>query len=68
MKWIMAGNRGMIYVRVMRAPSAVLYADDFEFEFGRSYVLRESAEDRAVIVTSGRGVHEALAAAARVPV
>ncbi|MCU1330131.1 MAG: Transketolase domain protein, partial [Bryobacterales bacterium] len=64
MTWIMAGNRGMLYVRVMRAPSAVIYADGFEFEFGRAYVLRESPEDRAVIVTSGRAVHEALAAAA----
>jgi transketolase C-terminal domain/subunit len=64
MKWIMAGNRGMLYVRVMRAPSAVIYADNFEFEFGRAYVLRETADDKAVIVTSGRAVHEALAAAA----
>ena len=38
MKWIMAGNRGMVYARVMRAPSAVLYDDTFEFEFGQAYV------------------------------
>jgi transketolase C-terminal domain/subunit len=63
MKWIMAGNRGLVYARVMRAPSAVIYGDDFEFAFGRAYTLRESAEDTAVIVTNGRGVHEALAAA-----
>jgi transketolase len=63
MKWIMAGNRGMVYARVMRAPSPVIYGEDFEFEWGRAYVLRESAEDAAVIVSSGRGVHEALAAA-----
>ena len=62
MKWIMAGNRGMVYVRVMRAPSGVIYGDDFEFEFGRSWVVRGSLEDQAVIVSSGRGVHEALAA------
>ncbi len=62
MKWIMAGNRGMLYVRVMRAPSPVLYGDDFEFEFGRSWVLRSSPEDKVVIVSSGRGAHEALAA------
>ena len=63
MQWIMAGNRGLLYVRVMRTGSAVLYPSSFEFEFGKAYVLRESAEDRAVIVSSGRGVHEALAAA-----
>ncbi len=62
-QWIMAGNQGLVYVRIMRAGSAVLYPSSFEFEFGKAYVLRESAEDRAVIVSSGRGVHEALAAA-----
>jgi transketolase C-terminal domain/subunit len=64
MKWIVAGNRGLVYVRVMRAGSAVLYDEGFEFEFGKSYVLRRSPEDSAVIISSGRGVHEALAASA----
>ena len=63
MKWIMAGNRGMVYARIMRAPSAVIYDDAFEFEYGRSWTLRESADDRAVIISSGRSVHEALKAA-----
>jgi transketolase len=63
MKWIMRGNRGLLYVRVMRTPSPVLYDSDYEFEFGRGYVLQQSADDRAVIVGSGRSVHEALAAA-----
>src|SRR5579862_5349428 len=34
MKWIMAGNRGLVYVRVMRAPSRVLYGPDYTFDFG----------------------------------
>jgi transketolase len=63
MKWTMAGNRGLLYVRVMRTPSAVLYGSDYTFELHKGCVLRESARDRAVIVSSGRGVHEALAAA-----
>ena len=63
MQWIMEGNRGLVYVRVMRAPSAVLYGQDYRFEFGKATALRESADDKAVIVSSGRGVHEALAAA-----
>lgn len=62
MRWIMAGNRGLLYVRVMRTPSAVLYGDDYEFEFGKGKVLRQSAGDRATIISSGRGVHEALCA------
>jgi transketolase len=63
MKWIMEGNRGLMYVRIMRAGSAVLYPPSYEFEFGKASILRESAEDQAVIVSSGRGVHEALTAA-----
>jgi len=67
MKWIMDGNRGLVYVRVMRTSSAVLYGSDYVFEFGKGKVLRESAGDRAVVVSSGRGVHEALAAAEKCP-
>jgi transketolase len=63
MKWIMAGNRGLVYVRVMRTSSPVIYGEDFEFEFGKGWILRESPDDAAVILSSGRGVHEALAAA-----
>ncbi len=65
MKWIMEGNRGMNYVRVMRTGSAVLYGADYSFEFGKGYILKESPQDSAVLVSSGRGVHEALAAATK---
>jgi transketolase C-terminal domain/subunit len=50
-------------MRIMRAPSGVIYDHDVVFEFGKGYVLRESSQDKAVIISSGRGVHEALAAA-----
>ena len=63
MKWVMAGNRGLLYVRVMRTPSAVLYDADYEFEFGKGAYVHGTAADDAFIVSSGRGVHEALAAA-----
>ncbi len=63
MKWVMAGNRGLVYMRIMRAPSSVIYDHDFVFQFGKGYILKESPADKAVIVTSGRGVHEALVAA-----
>jgi transketolase len=63
MKWIMEGNKGLVYMRIMRSPSEVIYDNTFKFEFGKAYKLRESADDRAVIVSSGRGVHEAIAAA-----
>jgi transketolase len=63
MKWIMEGNRGLVYLRIMRAPSKVIYNKDFIFEYGRGYVLNESPDDRAVLISSGREVHELLAAA-----
>lgn len=63
MEWIMAGNRGLVYLRVMRAESAVLYGNNFEFTFGKGCKLRQDDHEQAVIVSSGRGVHEALAAA-----
>ena len=63
-KWIMEGNRGLVYLRVMRTESAVIYAGDYEFSFGRGYRLRAGKDEKAVIISSGRGVHESLAAAA----
>jgi transketolase N-terminal domain/subunit/transketolase C-terminal domain/subunit len=65
MQWIMDGNRGLVYLRVMRTPSAVIYGSDYRFEFGVGQILRPG--DRAVIVSSGRGVHEALAASDLAP-
>lgn len=63
MKWVMEGNKGLVYVRVMRTPSAVLYDGDYEFEYGKGNVLRQSESDRAIVISAGRGVHEALGAA-----
>jgi len=45
----------------------VVYGDDYVFQFSKGHVLRESPEDRAIIITSNRGVHEALAASALEP-
>jgi len=63
MRWVMEGNRGLVYLRVMRTSSAVLYGSDYEFAYGRGHHLLNGPADRATIVSSGRGVHEALAAA-----
>ena len=63
MKWIMAGRQGLVYVRVMRTGSAVLYDDTYTFEFGKAHILRQSEIDDMTIISSGRGTHEALAAA-----
>jgi len=45
---------------VMRAPSAVIpSSDDFEFDSDGRMSFGRAPDDRAVIVTSGRAVHEA---------
>jgi transketolase C-terminal domain/subunit len=62
MKWIMEGNRGLVYVRVMRTPSAVLYPSSYTFQFGKGTFVRGDVTADAFIVSSGRGVHEAIAA------
>ena len=43
---------------------ALADGSDYSFDVGTGYVLRESPGDAAVIVTSGRQVHEALGASA----
>jgi len=63
LKWIVEGNKGMIYMRILRSPSNAIYDADFKFEFGKAYHARQSANAKATIVSSGRGVYEALDAA-----
>ncbi|MFP4179877.1 MAG: transketolase C-terminal domain-containing protein [Spirochaetaceae bacterium] len=62
MRWIMEGNRGLVYMRIMRAPSAVLYGDDYRFSYGKGYYAARHDSPDAVIISSGREVHEALEA------
>jgi transketolase len=52
MKWIMEGNKGIIYLRILRAPSEVIYNDDFVFEFGKAYTVRKSPDPVAYLVSS----------------
>ncbi len=63
MRWIMAGDRGLTYVRIMRSGSAVLHKRGYEFEFGRADVLSGDSSSDVCLVSSGRGVHEIVAAA-----
>lgn len=62
-RWIAQGNRGLVYLRVMRNPSPVLYEDDYEFEYAKAYYLQEEKNHQALIVSSGHAVLECLAAA-----
>ncbi|MDR2103452.1 MAG: hypothetical protein LBP42_05035 [Treponema sp.] len=62
-RWIAQGGRGLVYLRVMRNPSPALYGPDYLFEYGKGYFLRREKDSRGVIISSGHGVIEALAAA-----
>jgi transketolase C-terminal domain/subunit len=62
-RWIAEGSKGLVYLRIMRDGSVVLYPDDFVFEYGKGYVLAQSPDEKAVILSSGRQAHESLAAA-----
>lgn len=63
MRWVMEGNRGLTYIRIMRAGSGVLYAPGYRFEFGRPDVLSGDESSVVHLVSSGRGVHEIVEAA-----
>jgi len=62
-RWSARGNRGLVYLRVMRNASPALYAPGFEFEYGKGYLLKRPEGARAAVVSSGHGVTEALKAA-----
>ena len=63
MQWIMAGNKGLVYLRILRAESEVIYDSNYVFEYGKAYRIKSSESSRATLISSGRGVHEALQAA-----
>ena len=63
MKWVMEGGKGLVYARIPRAPTRAVHDPQVRFEYGKGYRLKSSSKDRACLVTSGRGIYEALAAA-----
>ena len=57
-----ARRSGICYVRTGRPKTPVLYANDEQFPVPGFKVLRQSASDRAAIITAGVTLHEALRA------
>ncbi len=64
MRWIAEGNKGLVYLRVPRFKIQALYSDNYKFEYGIAYPLCDNKEAVYVVISSGRGVHEALKAEA----
>ena len=53
---------GVVYIRMSRPKTAILYPNDEKFEVGGSKVVRSSAKDVVTVVGAGVTLHEALAA------
>jgi transketolase N-terminal domain/subunit/transketolase C-terminal domain/subunit len=62
MKWIMEGDKGLVYLRILRSAAPVIYPGDFKFEYARGFYVSKPPAARAYIVSSGHGVYEALGA------
>lgn len=63
LQWIVAGNKGLILLRIMRSKVQAIYDESFTFAYNKAYVHGDLDAAKAVLISSGRGVHEALCAA-----
>lgn len=57
-----AGYKGIVYLRMTRKETPVIYSSEEEFPIGGSKVLRSSDEDAVTVAAAGITLHEALAA------
>jgi len=58
----MAKHKGMAYMRTSRPKTPVIYGPDEQFPIGGSKVVRQGANDKAVVVGAGVTLFEALKA------
>lgn len=61
MKWIAEGGKGIVLLRLTRSATRTIYPPEFCFEYGKGYVHGTLDAD-TVLITSGRGIYEGLAA------
>ena len=55
-------TKGVVYIRMSRPKTAILYPNDESFEVGGSKVVKSSAKDAITVVGAGVTLHEAIAA------
>ena len=60
---LMAGTRGISYIRTTREKLPVIYSAEEQFKIGGSKVVRQSAQDRLTVIAAGITLHEAIKAA-----
>jgi len=59
-----ANTRGICFIRTGRPNTAVIYDNDEKFEVGKAKVLRQSDNDKVLLIGAGVTLYEALSAAA----
>ena len=59
---IAANTKGMCFIRTTREDTALLYPVSQSFEAGKSYVLKQSASDKCLVIAAGITMHEAIKA------
>jgi transketolase len=57
-----AQNRGIFYIRTTRPKTPVIYSAEERFDVGKAKVIRQSPQDRLMIVAAGITLFEALRA------
>lgn len=58
-----ANTSGVCFIRTSRPNTAVIYENNQKFEAGKAHVVRQSANDKVLLIGAGITLYEALAAA-----
>ncbi|KAI4554587.1 hypothetical protein MJG53_019886 [Ovis ammon polii x Ovis aries] len=61
--FLAANTKGMCYIRTSRPETAIIYTPQESFAIGQAKVIRQSVNDKIMVVGAGITLHEALAAA-----
>lgn len=57
-----ANTRGLKYIRITRPQTPIIYSNDESFPFGDFKILRQSRDDKCVLISAGVTLHESLRA------
>nr|XP_022915888.1 transketolase-like protein 2 [Onthophagus taurus] len=57
-----ANTKGMTFIRTTRPKTKMIYPNNEKFEIGKSKVIKESEEDKVLIIAGGITIHESLGA------
>lgn len=58
-----ANTSGVCFIRTSRPNTAVIYENNLKFEVGKGHVVRQSANDKVLLIGAGITLYEAITAA-----